>query len=141
MYPSVGRRDADGARLIPELRDLLVDTCMSARNICSDDKTKRTPCAFVRKYNYSSFAEPSQLNEVLRAHHITDVYLCGINTDYCVFATALDGFYASYNVLVVEEGVSSVCGAAGHRQGLDQIDKFGCANVVSAEDILCNNTS
>ena len=114
---------------------------MSARNICSDDKTKRTPCAFVRKYNYSSFAEPSQLNEVLRAHLITDVYLCGINTDYCVFATALDGFYASYNVLVVEEGVSSVCGAAGHRQGLDQIDKFGCANVVSAEDILCNNTS
>ena len=48
----------------------------------------------------------------------------------------MDAFYESYNVFVVEEGVTSVCGAAGHRQGLEQINKFGCATIVSANDII-----
>ena len=88
------------------------------------------------KRNVCLFAQPSTLNDVLQAHRITYVYLCGINTDYCVFATAMDAFYESYNVFVVEEGVTSVCGAAGHRQGLEQIKKFGCAEIVSANDIM-----
>ena len=133
LYPG-GQMDTEEARLIPELRSLLDENTYV--DATSDGKGGKAPRRFVRKYNYSSFAQPSKLNEILQAHQITDVYLCGINTDYCVFATAMDAFYASYNVFVVEEGVTSVCGAAGHRQGLQQIDKFGCAVVVSVEDIL-----
>jgi len=132
LYPD-GRMDSEGARLIPQLRKSLSGTAAS-----SYDEATATPCEFVRKYNYSSFAQPSNISEVLRAHRIEDVYLCGINTDYCVFATAMDAFYACYNVFVVEEGVTSVGGAAGHRQGLEQIDKFNCAKVVTAGSILEN---
>ena len=130
---------SEEARLIPELRSVLGDnisadaTSRNGQNKKEDAKTRRV---FVRKYNYSSFAQPSTLNDVLQAHQITNVFLCGINTDYCVFATAMDAFYESYNVFVVEEGVTSVCGAVGHRQGLEQINKFGCATIVSANDII-----
>ena len=137
---SVGQMGSEEARLIPELRNVLGDNISADATSSDDDQTKtedaKRPRQFVRKYNYSSFAQPSRLNDVLRAHQITDVYLCGINTDYCVFATAMDAFYESYNVFVVEEGVTSVCGAAGHRQGLEQINKFGCAKIVSVDDIM-----
>ena len=125
LYPDVGRINSEGAKLIPEIY-----TALYSPNSDDDD------VKFVRKYNYSSFAKPSKLDEVLRSQSITDVYLTGINTDYCIFATALDAFYLQYNVHIIEEGVSSVCGSSGHRSGLEQIAKFGCAKVVSVKNMI-----
>ena len=75
---------SEEARLIPELRNVLGDNISADATSSDDDQTKtedvKRPRQFVRKYNYSSFAQPSRLNDVLRAHQITDVYLCGINT-------------------------------------------------------------
>lgn len=88
LYPDVGRMDHCCAKLIPEINQALYSTAAPNR-----DNVK-----FVRKYNYSSFAKPSKLDELLRSQSITDVYLTGINTDYCIFATALDAFYLQYNV-------------------------------------------
>ena len=122
LYPDVGRRDTPGARLIPELERHLAP--LSNNNV-----------TFIPKYNYSSFVDTS-LTSLLRQHGIEEVYLTGINTDYCIFATALDAFYAKFDVFVVEDGVSSVCGSSGHRQGLDMIRKFGCAEIVTAEQVL-----
>lgn len=126
LYPDIGRKGSDGAMLIPELQGALYESRPEDRH----------PVVFVPKYNYSSFAGASGLDDLLRSHGIADVYLAGINTDYCIFATALDAFYARYSVHVVEEGVSSVCGSSGHRQGLQQIAKFGCARVVALKDVL-----
>ncbi len=64
------------------------------------------------------------------------MYVVGINTDYCIFATSLDAFYARYQVYVVEEGVSSALGESGHYQGFSEISKFGCASIVSMNDVL-----
>mmetsp|Transcript_23878 Transcript_23878/g.44116 ORF Transcript_23878/g.44116 Transcript_23878/m.44116 type:complete len:209 (-) Transcript_23878:166-792(-) len=134
LYPG-GQIDTEEARLIPELQGVF------SRPSTEAPASSAPRTMFVRKYNYSSFAPPSILNETLQSHRITDVYLCGINTDYCVYATSLDAFYSNYNAFVVEEGVSSFNGAAGHKQGLEQIDKFGCATVVSVEDIVGNRDS
>ena len=126
LYPDIGRMDHCCAKLIPEINQALYSTAPN---------TNRDNVKFVRKYNYSSFAKPSKLDELLRSQSITNVYLTGINTDYCIFATALDAFYLQYNVHIIEEGVSSVGGSSGHHQGLEQIAKFGCARVVSVKDI------
>ena len=126
LYPQVGREGTDKARLVPVLRHALYNNRPNGRD----------GVVFVPKYNYSSFATPSPLEEILRSKGITDVYLTGINTDFCIFATALDAFYAGFNVYVVEEAVSSVCGRVGHREGLKQIAKFNCAEVVSIRKIL-----
>lgn len=72
-HTQVGHWDNPEAQLIPELME------------CSG-------MVFLEKYQYSCFTD-STLAACLRNHNIRDVYLCGINTDYCVLATALDSFY------------------------------------------------
>jgi len=53
-------------------------------------------------------------------------------TDYCVFATALDAFYNGFNVYVVHDACSSVCGSSGHKQGLIMIEKFLTKEVLTS---------
>jgi nicotinamidase/pyrazinamidase len=43
------------------------------------------------------------LAEWLRLHGVTDVDLCGIATDYCVLATALDAVAAGFKVRVLQD--------------------------------------
>lgn len=74
MYPDVGRAGCPGAELVPELAAAGGERLL-----------------FVEKYGYSSFVD-STLDACLRARGVTDLFVCGINTDYCILATALDGF-------------------------------------------------
>jgi nicotinamidase-related amidase len=107
---------SDGASLIPELQQY-------------------TPAMqFVVKYNYSCFAN-SQLLSILQASNIDQVYICGINTDYCVFATALDAFQNNFRTFVVQDAVSSVGGKSGHEEGLRNLVKhFGRDCLVATRD-------
>jgi nicotinamidase-related amidase len=114
------RAGSEGASLIPELR--------SIQNL-----------TFVRKYNYSCFAgEKCQLPALLRANNnITNLYVCGINTDYCVFATALDAFQRDFSVVVVSDAVSSVRGEKAHEEGLRNLERhFGAKCLMTTEQVL-----
>lgn len=48
------------------------------------------------------------LEKVLRARDVTDLWVVGLATDYCVRATALDARGLGYGVTVVENGVRAV---------------------------------
>jgi nicotinamidase-related amidase len=128
VFPGVGRADAPGSALIPEL---------------SSAWTNLTPAAdaeksFEPKFNYSAFYE-SNLDARLRACEIRRVYLVGINTDYCVFATALDAFYRGYEVKIVSDAVSSFNGEQAHEHGLAlAVGHFGKSAIVSTEDMLAS---
>lgn len=113
------RAGSEGASLIPELRDV-------------------PNLTFVRKYNYSCFAgERCQLPALLRANDINNLYVCGINTDYCVFATALDAFQRNFSVVVVSDAVSSVRGEKAHREGLRNLERhFGAKCLMTTEQVL-----
>ena len=78
---------------------------------------------YVAKESYSSFFG-STLDATLRAAGISIIYLAGINTDYCVFATALSAWERAYEVNVVLDAVTSVGGATGHADGLKMFHKF-----------------
>ena len=78
---------------------------------------------YVSKQSYSSFSG-SALETTLRAAGVDEVYLTGINTDYCVFATALSGWERAFEVRVVLDGVTSCNGAAGHAEGLRMLQRF-----------------
>jgi nicotinamidase-related amidase len=120
VYPGVGRAHTAGAALLPDLQAVAGGGGMT----------------FVPKVHYSAFFE-SALDDVLRAHAITDVYLAGINTDFCVFDTALDAFARRYRTFIVEDACSSVGGADGHRIGLRQaVNHFGKQAVVSVEQLI-----
>ena len=50
----------------------------------------------------------SALADYLRGYHVTDVDICGIATDYCVKATALDAVKEGFNVTLLIGAVAGV---------------------------------
>ena len=107
-----------GASLIPELGEL------------------SSGLAFVPKNNYSCFANSTLLSTLLD-ENIEEVYVCGINTDYCVFATALDSFQNKLRTFVVEDAISSMHGKEAHQDGLRNFVKhFGDEVLVKTEDCI-----
>ena len=125
VYPewgvTMGIPDSPGAALIPELLPTL----------------RNSKWQFVPKKNYSSFVD-SPLLDLLRKHNITHLFITGINTDYCIFNTAMDSFArAKVKTYVVEQGVGSISGRAGHEQGLSWIRAhLGPQAVVSVQQVV-----
>ena len=116
VNPGVGIANTGGAALVPDL--------------CGQG------LEFIPKTNYSAFYS-SALEAKLREEGVTHVFVAGINTDFCVFATALDAYYRQFQTFVVEDAASSVCGSAGHEEGLQRARAhFGNGCVVSCKSIL-----
>ncbi len=61
----------------------------------------------VRKRRFSAFF-CTDLDLLLREHEIKDLYLAGVLTNICVYATALDAAMRGYNVHVFARGVASL---------------------------------
>lgn len=67
------------------------------------------------------------LDEILRARGVTDIWLVGLATDYCVRATALDARGLGYGVTVVEAGVRAVDLDPGDGEtALEEMRAAGC---------------
>jgi nicotinamidase/pyrazinamidase len=59
---------------------------------------------------YSAF-EATGLDERLRSRQVTEVAVCGIATEFCVRATALDAAGAGFLTMVLTDLVRAVCPA------------------------------
>ncbi len=58
---------------------------------------------------YSAFeATNADLAEFLKEEEVTDLYVCGLATDYCVKATALDADRNGFETFVVEDAMAAV---------------------------------
>jgi nicotinamidase-related amidase len=60
----------------------------------------------VDKYGYGGFHN-THLEDVLRAHGVTQIVVTGTVTQICVEETAREGFHRGFEVIVVRDGVSS----------------------------------
>jgi nicotinamidase/pyrazinamidase len=63
--------------------------------------------------SYSGFFDNGRrtstgLGEYLKDHGVTDVYVCGLATDYCVKATALDAVALGFKTHLLEDGCRGV---------------------------------
>lgn len=111
---------SEGASLIPELRDV-------------------SNLKFIPKNNYSCFAN-SNLLETLREANIHEVYICGINTDYCVFATAMGSFENKFRTCVITDAITSNGGRVAHNQGLHNLEKHFSSRVfITTEEIMSHD--
>ncbi|MFH1625976.1 MAG: nicotinamidase [Pseudomonadota bacterium] len=61
---------------------------------------------------YSGFQE-TDLSLFLHSQGVTKIYVCGLATDYCVKATALDGLKEGFEVVVVEDAIRAVTEETG----------------------------
>ena len=63
--------------------------------------------------SYSAFFDNCKLtktllDEELKARNITDLYICGLATDVCVAATAIDGFELNYRIVIIDDACKGV---------------------------------
>jgi nicotinamidase/pyrazinamidase len=82
---------------------------------------------------YSGFAATS-LESDLREHGVKRVFVCGLATDYCVKATALDARAAGFDVVVIEDAAAAVnVDPADEERALRAVRDAGAAVARSGE--------
>jgi nicotinamidase/pyrazinamidase len=86
---------------------------------------------------YSGFAATS-LERDLREHGVRRVFVCGLATDYCVKATALDAKAAGFDVVVLADAAAAVNVSPGDEErALDELRANGVA-VARSGDVAGN---
>jgi len=68
---------------------------------------------FTMRDPVSGQERPTELDQVLRDHAVADVVICGLATDYCVRATALDAVRLGFRTTVLRDAVAAVDLAPG----------------------------
>ena len=85
------------------------------------------------KEAYSGF-DGTALVDTLRAKGVTRVYVCGLATDYCDKATALDAIKAGFEVFLIEDACRAVDIPPGSAtQALDEMQAAGVRLVQSGD--------
>ncbi|MBA7623242.1 Nicotinamidase [subsurface metagenome] len=112
LWPPHCIQNTPGAEFHPDLR--LPD---SATIISKADNPERDA--------YSGF-EGTDLAALLKEAGVDHIIVCGLATDYCVKATALDSLMAGLGVTVVEEAIRGVDVQPGDsRKALDELQAAG----------------
>lgn len=89
-------RGTAGAEFYPGLREALIDAVALKGTGNTDD-------------GYSAFeATNLDLTHLLKKNEVGHLYVCGLATDYCVRATALDALGSGFRVTVVTDAVRAV---------------------------------
>ena len=90
--------------------------------------------------SYSAFFDNGHrrgtgLAEYLRSQEVTDIYIAGLATDYCVKYTSLDGRTLGLNVFIVEDGCRGVnLNPGDSATAIDQMRAAG-VTVVTSNDV------
>ena len=87
----------------------------------------------IEKVTFSSCGAPG-FNAALKAKRVSDVILCGMETQVCVSQTCLDMLNQGFRVFVVADAVSSRT-VDNHRLGVERMRDAG-AVIVSTEMVL-----
>jgi len=84
---------------------------------------------------YSGF-ENSDLARLLRDHDAGEVYVCGLATDYCVRASAIDACKEGFDVTVVEDAVRAVEVNPGDSERAFQDMRNAGVRIASSAEVL-----
>jgi nicotinamidase/pyrazinamidase len=84
---------------------------------------------------YSAFeATSNNLEQFLRSHKVTDLYVCGLATDYCVLSSALDAHKRGFTVLAIEDAMRGVDVVKGDvERAVDEMKHMGIIFIQSEQ--------
>jgi nicotinamidase/pyrazinamidase len=115
-------RGTHGAEFHPAMEDVELDAVVDVGQGRDDE-------------GYSGF-ENSDLARILRDHDADEVYVCGLATDYCVRASAIDARREGFDVTVVEDAVRGVEVNPGDSARALQEMRDAGARIASSTDVL-----
>jgi nicotinamidase/pyrazinamidase len=111
-----------GAELHPAL-DAMDDTPRIRKGVHGEDGYS----GFTTRDPITGDTAPTELDGLLRERGIERVVVCGLATDYCVNATALDAIRLGYETFYLEDAVAAVNLAPGDgERATDQMVGAGC---------------
>ncbi len=112
----------EGAEFHPELNSTNIDKIFLKGTDNKDD-------------GYSAFeATSADLNQFLIDNGVTDLYLTGLATDYCVKASAIDASKKGFNTWVVNDAVKGVELKTGDvAKALDEMGALSVRFILSEE--------
>ncbi len=86
------------------------------------------------KYIYTLFTPEGV--QLVTERGWTDLYLCGIATDFCVLKTAVDAFERNLTPWVIADACASHFSPGAHDVGLQAIRKFiGASQIIRITDV------
>ncbi len=125
LWPAHCVQDTPGSELHADLRvDLVTEVVVKGTNIEVD--------------SYSAFYDNSRdastgLADLLRERGVDEVVVCGLATDYCVKATALDAVSEGFSVTVVRDGCRAVEIVEGDAErAFIEMEECGCVVIDSS---------
>ena len=126
LWPDHCVQDTPGAELIADLHKEKIDIVVEKGQ---DSRVEM----------YSVFGDPfrnpqvarSGLAEMLRINGVTDCYVCGLATDYCVKWSAIDAAEEGFKVWVVTDAIRGVDEGEGRTQAFDAMEKAGATMIQS----------
>jgi nicotinamidase/pyrazinamidase len=116
-----------GAELHPSMADLDVEAVVDVGREREDE-------------GYSGF-EKSDLAETLRGRGVDRVAVCGLATDYCVRASAIDAVREGFEVVLVEDAVRAVNVDPGDGERAIEEMKAAGVEVASSAELLAAERS
>ena len=128
LWPSHCVQDTRGASLAKELDKSRI------RRVFHKGTEKETD-------SYSTFFDNAHRRETgldayLKAEQVTDVYLAGLATDYCVKYSALDAASLGYTTTVIIDGCRGIDLKPGDVQAAITEMKQAGARVIESKDIV-----
>ena len=115
-------RGTHGAEFHPAMNEVELDAVVDVGREREDE-------------GYSGF-EKSDLAQILRDHGVDHVYVCGLATDYCVRASAIDASREGFDVTVVEDAIRAVDVEPGDGERAIEEMKEAGAGVASSDEVL-----
>ena len=91
--------------------------------------------------SYSAFFDNAHhhstgLHDYLHAEHVSDIYLMGLATDYCVKYSALDAIHLGFNVFVIQDACRGVALQSDDIDlAFDEMKKAG-ARLITCSDLF-----
>ncbi|MDO5523959.1 MAG: isochorismatase family protein, partial [Bacteroidia bacterium] len=74
--------------------------------------------------------------DYLRENKITNLYVCGLTTDYCVKASAIDSINEGFHTYVITDAVKPVNANPGDdKKALQEMYQAGCI-LINSDDVV-----
>jgi nicotinamidase-related amidase len=90
---------------------------------------------FIKKSNFSVFAV-KEFTDVLERNEVKELFICGMDSDVCVYVSALEAFARGFSVKVLEDLCAASHGEQYHKSAIKMLRRnLGKSTVINSETL------